>query len=77
MNVDSEDLRTEETDNRGRVYLGTEYANRRVTVAVVDVEADPDEDELASAYRDAAESAESLAAEWGETSEEAWEGIDE
>ena len=70
--VNAQDLRTNETDNRGRIYLGTEYANKRVTVAVVDVESDrPDEDELAAAYRDASESAE----EWHETSNEAWDGL--
>lgn len=59
--VDAQDLRTNETDDRGRIYLGTEYANKRVTVAVVDVESDrPDEDELAAAYRDASGSAEEL-----------------
>ena len=52
--VDAQDLQTGETDDRGRIYLGTEYANRRVTVAVVEVESDrPDEDELAAAYREA------------------------
>jgi len=72
MKVDAEDLRTKETDERGRIYLGTEYANKRVTVAVVEVETDgPDEEELAAAYRDASESAESLAAEWDESSDEA------
>ena len=30
MNVDARDLRTNETDDRGRIYLGTEYANKRV-----------------------------------------------
>lgn len=77
MKVDAEDLRTNETDDRGRIYLGTEYANKRVTVAVVEVESDgPDEDELAAAYRDAAESAESLTAEWEGTSAGAWNGLD-
>jgi len=76
--VDAQDLRTNETDDRGRIYLGTEYANKRVTVAVVDVESDrPDEDELAAAYRNAAESTAELAAEWDETSDEAWDGLDE
>lgn len=78
MKVDARDLRTNETDERGRIYLGTEYANKRVTVAVVEVENDhPDEDELAAAYREASESAESLAAEWDETSEEAWSKLTE
>jgi hypothetical protein len=78
MKVDAEDLQTNETDNRGRIYLGTEYANKRVTVAVVEVESDrPDEDELAAAYRQASESATELAEEWDETSVEAWDGLDE
>ncbi|ELY67318.1 MULTISPECIES: hypothetical protein [Natrinema] len=76
--VDARDLRTNETDDRGRIYLGTEYANKRVTVAVVEVESDhPDEDELAAAYREASESAEELADEWDEASDEAWSGLDE
>lgn len=78
MNVDATDLRTNETDDRGRVYLGTEYANKRVTVAVVEVESDrPDDDELAAAYREASESSETLAEEWDETSDEAWKSLDE
>ncbi|SEL03061.1 hypothetical protein [Haloferax larsenii] len=78
MKVDARDLRTNDTDDRGRIYLGTEYANKRVTVAVVEVENDqPDEDELAAAYREASESAESLAEEWDDTSDEAWNGLDE
>ena len=76
--VDAHDLRTNETDDRGRIYLGTEYANKRVTVAVVEVESDrPDEDELAAAYREASESADNLAEEWEGTSDEAWNGLDE
>lgn len=76
MKVDARDLRTNETDDRGRVYLGTEYANKRVTVAVIEVESDrPDEDELAVAYREASDSAAALAEEWSETSEEAWDTI--
>jgi hypothetical protein len=78
MKVDARELRTNETDDRGRIYLGTEYANKRVTVAVVEVENDrPDEDELADAYRDASESAEALAEAWDDTSEEAWSGLTE
>ncbi|MFB6252372.1 MAG: hypothetical protein ABEI27_11940 [Halobellus sp.] len=74
MEVDADDVRTKETDDRGRIYLGTEYANKRVTVAVVEVSTDgPDEDELADAYRDASQSAASLADAWDETSDEAWE----
>lgn len=78
MKVDAHDLRTNETDDRGRIYLGTEYANKRVTVAVVEVESDrPDEDELAVAYQEASESAEALEEKWDETSDEAWNGLDE
>lgn len=78
MKVDAKELQTNETDDRGRVYLGTEYANKRVTVAVVEVDAEtPDEDELAAAYREASESASELADEWDETSDEAWSGLDE
>ena len=78
MKVDARDLRTNDTDDRGRIYLGTEYANKRVTVAVVEVENDrPDEDELADAYRDASESAEALAEAWDDTSDEAWSGLTE
>jgi len=77
MKVDATDLKTNETDDRGRVYLGTEYANKRVTVAVVEVESDrPDEADLATAYREASESADALAEEWSEASEEAWESLD-
>lgn len=76
--VDARDLRTNETDDRGRIYLGTEYANKRVTVAVVEVESDrPDDEELAAAYREASESADRLAEEWTEASDEAWNGLDE
>lgn len=76
--VDAVDLRTNETDDRGRIYLGTEYANKRVTVAVVEVESDRlDEDELAAAYREASDSADHLAAEWRGTSDDAWNGLDE
>jgi len=75
--VDARDLQTNETDDRGRIYLGTEYANKRVTVAVVEVESDgPDNEELAAAYREAAESADTLADEWDNASDEAWGALD-
>ncbi len=78
MKVDADKLQTNETDDRGRVYLGTEYANKRVTVAVVEVESEaPDEEELAAAYREASESASDIADEWGGASDEAWSGLDE
>ncbi|WP_070364656.1 hypothetical protein [Halodesulfurarchaeum formicicum] len=71
--VDARDMRTNETDDRGRIYLGTEYANKRVTVAVVEVESErPDEEQLAAAYREASQSAGRLAAEWEGASDEAW-----
>ncbi|WP_336135363.1 hypothetical protein [Natronomonas amylolytica] len=74
--VEAEDLQTRETDDRGRVYLGTEYANKRVTVAVVEVDSDcPDEDELAAAYREASKSAEELSEAWDVASDEAWDGL--
>jgi hypothetical protein len=78
MKVDARDLRTNETDDRGRIYLGTEYANKRVTVAVVEIESDrPDDEELAAAYREASESAETLTEDWDNVSGEAWAGLDE
>lgn len=78
MKVDATDFRTNDTDDRGRIYLGTEYANKRVTVAVVEVESEhPDEDELATAYLEASESASALAENWDETSDEAWDGLAE
>jgi hypothetical protein len=77
VNVEALELYTKDTDSRGRVYLGTEYANKRVTVAVVEVDASgPDEAELAAAYRDAAGNADRLAREWDETSNEAWAELD-
>jgi maleate cis-trans isomerase len=78
MKIDAEDLQTNETDDRGRIYLGTEYANKRVTVAVVEVESkESDEEELAAAYREASESASELADEWSDSSDEAWDTLDE
>ncbi|WP_135853429.1 hypothetical protein [Halorussus salinus] len=77
MKVDANDFQTSETDDRGRIYLGTEYANKRVTVAVVEVESNrPDEDELAAAYRDASESAETLVEAWDDASGEAWDDLE-
>nr|WP_231727776.1 hypothetical protein [Haloferax profundi] len=66
-----DDLPTAGTDDQGRIW--TEYTNKRVTVAIVEVENDyPDEDDMAAAYRNASETAESLAEEWDDTSSEAW-----
>ena len=74
MNIESDDIRTEEADDRGRLYLGTEYANKRVTGAVVAVENEwPDEEELAAAYRDASESADDITRDWDHASDEAWD----
>jgi hypothetical protein len=76
VNVESDDIRTKEADDRGRLYLGTEYANKRITVAVVDVEDDrPSEDELAAAYQDAATSARDINREWAQVSDEAWDSF--
>lgn len=76
MNVESDDIRTKEADDRGRLYLGTEYANKRITVAIVEIEDDrPTDDELAAAYRDAAESARTITHEWDHASEEAWAAL--
>lgn len=78
MDEPAEELQTNETDDRGRIYLGTEYAHKRVTVAIVDVESDgPDEEELAAAYREASERAAALAQEWDEDSTEAWHELEE
>ncbi|MFD1562825.1 hypothetical protein ACFR99_04605 [Haloarchaeobius amylolyticus] len=77
MKINADELQTNETDDRGRIFLGTEYANKRVTVAVVSVENDhPEEDKLAAAYRDASESATALSEEWDKASNEAWNGLD-
>jgi len=77
MEVDANKLQTTKADDRGRVYLGTEYANKRVTVPVVEVESEtPDEEELAAAYREVAESASDLSDQWDEASDEAWSGLD-
>lgn len=76
MRVEAHDLRTKETDDRGRLYLGTEYANKHVTVAVVEVEADrPSDEELAAQYRDAAESARDINREMADVSDEAWAAL--
>lgn len=40
VEIDPTDVQKLSTDDRGRVYLGTEYANRTVEVAVLDVDAD-------------------------------------
>jgi len=36
LTVDPDDVQELTTDGRGRVYLGTEYANTTVQVAVLD-----------------------------------------
>jgi arsenate reductase-like glutaredoxin family protein len=56
----------------GGCTSATEYANKRIIIAVVDIEDDrPTEDELAAAYHDAAESAR----DWNQASEEPWESL--
>ena len=76
MNVESDDIRTKEADDRGRLYLGTEYANKRVTVAVVAIENDrPNEEALAAAYRDASESTDDITRDWEHASDEAWDSL--
>lgn len=37
VNIDPDDVQKLTADDRGRVYLGTKYANARVEVAVLDV----------------------------------------
>lgn len=73
MKVETDAIRTKETDDRGRLYLGTEYANKRVTVAIVADDL-PSKDELASAYRDAAESTRDINRE-GEHASTAWNSL--
>lgn len=78
MHVDARDIQTKDSDERGRVYLGTEYAGKRLTVAIVEVEEDrPSDEELADAYKDAAAGAHDMAVEWDSTSEEAWGQLDQ
>jgi hypothetical protein len=40
VEVDPDDVQEATTDDRGRVYLGPEYADKRVEIAVLDT---PDE----------------------------------
>lgn len=78
MKIDAGKIQTYETDDRGRISLGTENANKRVTIPVVDVETDhPAEDALAAAYRDAWDSATNHAEKWDEVSHDAWNDLDE
>lgn len=44
MQVEAEKIMTKDTDDRGRIYLGTEYADKQVTVGVLEVK-DPDDTE--------------------------------
>jgi len=37
VDVDPDDIQKRTTDDRGRVYLGPEYADNTVTVAILDV----------------------------------------
>jgi len=38
MQVEAKELLTKETDDRGRLYLGTEKADKKITVAILEVE---------------------------------------
>jgi len=38
VKVDPEDILKQPTDNRGRIYLGSEYANKTVEIAVLEVD---------------------------------------
>ena len=40
VDVSPDDVDTYSTDDRGRLYLGTEFKNATVEIAVLDVEAD-------------------------------------
>lgn len=40
IEVDATDIKKKKTDDRGRFTLGSEYAGKTVTLAVVDVEDD-------------------------------------
>lgn len=60
--MDAEDVRTKETDDRGRLNLGTEYADKK---------------KLTAAYRDASENAAAFTDELDEASDEAWTELDE
>lgn len=40
IEIKPSDLVTRDTDDRGRITIGAEYAHKRVTVAVVEVEDD-------------------------------------
>jgi len=60
MQINPQELITASVDDQGRIQLGEEYANRRVTVVVVEDEPTTRTDDLAAAYRDAADSAASL-----------------
>ncbi len=38
IEIDASDIQTRKADDRGRVTLGSEYAGKTVTVAVLEVE---------------------------------------
>ena len=38
INVDPNNIETKKADDRGRITLGSKYADKEVTIAVVDVE---------------------------------------
>lgn len=73
MRVEDHDLQTKETDDQERLHLGAEYANKRVTLAVVKVDADrPSDEEPAAQYRDGAESARDINRELADVSDGSW-----
>lgn len=43
VHVDPDDVQTLDADGRGRVYLGTEFADETVEVAVLNVREDGEE----------------------------------
>lgn len=42
IEVDATDITEKKTDGRGRFTLGSEFANKKVTLAVVEVDEDED-----------------------------------
>ena len=48
VDVDPDDIQKRTTDDRGRVYLGTEYANSEVELAVLDADRDDPRGDAAS-----------------------------
>lgn len=44
MQVEAKELLTKETDDRGRLYLGTDKADKKITVAILEIEDEEDEE---------------------------------